>query len=106
MLKGQGVQSVERTLGPKLECSVFFDEIMADSKARDIQNFTISRSSHLTGIEIEAEQNDPSIFINFSSFLDGIIFLVPDLEELPNLDLTDIPSFQDKINKNEIMIVF
>ena len=47
----------------------------------------------LTEIEIEAEQNDPPICINFSSFLDESICSVPDLEELPNPDMTEIPSF-------------
>jgi len=47
----------------------------------------------LTEIEIQAEQNDPPIFINFSSFLDESICSVPDLEELPNPDMTEIPSF-------------
>ena len=31
--------------------------------------------------------------INFSSFLDESICSVPDLEELPNPDMTEIPSF-------------
>ena len=31
--------------------------------------------------------------INFSSFLDESICSIPDLEELPNPDLTEIPSF-------------
>ena len=43
--------------------------------------------------EIEAEQNDPPICINFSSFLDESICSVSDLEELPNPDMTEIPSF-------------
>ena len=43
------------------------------------------------------------ICINFSSFLDESICSVPDLEELPNPDLTEIPSFQDKIIKQEIV---
>ena len=47
----------------------------------------------LTEIEIQAEQNDPPICINFSSFLDESICSVPDLEELPNPDMTEIPSF-------------
>ena len=33
------------------------------------------------------------ICINFSSFLDESICSVPDLEEHPNPDLTEIPSF-------------
>ena len=36
---------------------------------------------------------DPPICINFSSFLDESICSVPDLEELPNPDMTEIPSF-------------
>ena len=47
----------------------------------------------LTEIEIEAEQKDPPICINFSSFLDESICSVPDLDELPNPDMTEIPSF-------------
>ena len=33
------------------------------------------------------------ICINFSSFLDESICSIPDLEELPNSDLAEIPSF-------------
>ena len=47
----------------------------------------------LTEIEIEAKQKDPLICINFSSFLDESICSVPDLDELPNPDMTEIPSF-------------
>ena len=47
----------------------------------------------LTELEIEAEQNDPPICINFGSFLDESLCSVYDLEELPNPDMTDIPSF-------------
>ena len=43
----------------------------------------------LTEIEIEAEQKDPPICINFSSFLDESICSVPDLDELPNPDMTE-----------------
>ena len=43
--------------------------------------------------EIETEQNDPSICIDFNSFLDETSCSVPDLEELPNPDLTNCPSF-------------
>ena len=43
--------------------------------------------------EIETEQTVPPICINFSSFLDETVCSVPDLEEIPNPDLTDYPSF-------------
>ena len=43
--------------------------------------------------EIETEQTEPPICINFSSFLDETVCSVPDLEELPNPDSTDLPSF-------------
>ena len=41
----------------------------------------------------ETEQTEPPICINFSSFLDEAVCSVPDLEELPNPDSTDLPSF-------------
>ena len=43
----------------------------------------------------ETEQTEPPIRtgINFSSFLDETVCSVPDLEELPNPDSTDLPSF-------------
>ena len=48
----------------------------------------------LTEIEqAETEQTEPPICINFSSFLDETVCSVPDLEELPNPDSTDLPSF-------------
>ena len=47
----------------------------------------------LTELELETEQNDPTVCISFSSFLDETNCSVPDLEELPNPDLTDVPSF-------------
>ena len=48
----------------------------------------------LTEIELtETEQTEPPICINFSSFLDETVCSVPDLEELPNPDSTDLPSF-------------
>ena len=47
----------------------------------------------LTELETETEENGPSICINFNSFLDETISSVPDLEEIPNLDSTEIPSF-------------
>ena len=34
-----------------------------------------------------------TVCINFSSFLDETICSVPDIEELPNPDLTEVPSF-------------
>ena len=40
--------------------------------------------------EIETEQTEPT---NFSSFLDETVCSVPDLEEIPNPDSTDYPSF-------------
>ena len=43
--------------------------------------------------EIETEQTVPPICINFSSFLDDTVCSVPDLEEIPNPDSTDYPSF-------------
>ena len=43
--------------------------------------------------EIETEQTEPSICINVSSFLDETVCSVPDLEEIPNPDSTDYPSF-------------
>ena len=54
--------------------------------------------SALTELEIETEQNDPPICINFSSFLEESFCSVPDLEELPNPDfpipdLTEVPNF-------------
>ena len=58
----------------------------------------------LTEIEIEAEQNDPPICINLSSFLDESICSVPDLEELHNPDMTEIPSFSGQ-NYHEILVV-
>ena len=45
----------------------------------------------LTELELETEQNDPTVCIIFSSFLDETNCSVPDLEELPNPDLTDVP---------------
>ena len=42
--------------------------------------------------EIETEQTEPFIFINVSSFLDETVCSVPDLEELPDPDSTDLPS--------------
>ena len=65
-----GIQRLRSKLCP--EYFVFSGEIITDSKARDIQNFTIYRS--------------------------GL--------ELPTPDLTDVPSFQDKIIKYEIIAVF
>ena len=47
----------------------------------------------LTEIELEIEQNDPHKSIDFSSFLDETSCSVPDLEELPNPDMTNVPSF-------------
>lgn len=47
----------------------------------------------LTELELETEQNDPTLCISFSSFLDETNCSVPDLEELPNPDSTDVPSF-------------
>ena len=47
----------------------------------------------LTELELETEQNDPTVCISFSSFLDVTNCSVPDLEELPNPDTTDVPSF-------------
>ena len=44
--------------------------------------------------EIETEQTEPPICINFSSFLDETVCSVPDLEEIPNPDSTNLPSFQ------------
>ena len=41
----------------------------------------------LTELEIE------TVCINFNSFLDETNCSVPDLEELPNPDMTDVPSF-------------
>ena len=41
----------------------------------------------------ETEQTEPPICINFSSFFDEVVCSVPDLEELPNPDSTDLPSF-------------
>ena len=38
----------------------------------------------LTELELETEQNDPTVCISFSSFLDETNCSVPDLEELPN----------------------
>ena len=47
----------------------------------------------LTEIELtETEQTEPPICINFSSFLDETVCSVPDLEELPNPDSTELPS--------------
>ena len=43
--------------------------------------------------EIKTEQTEPSICINVSSFLDETVGSVPDLEEIPNPDSTDYPSF-------------
>jgi len=43
--------------------------------------------------EIETEQTDPPICINFSSFSDETICSVPDLEELPNPECTEVPSY-------------
>ena len=43
--------------------------------------------------EIEAEQTVPPTCINFSSFLDETVCSVPDLEELPNPDSTELTSF-------------
>ena len=43
--------------------------------------------------EIETEQTEPPTCINFSSFLDETVCSVPDLEEIPNPDSTDYPSF-------------
>ena len=43
--------------------------------------------------EIETEQTEPPTCINFSSFLDETVCSVPDLEEIPNPDSTDLPSF-------------
>ena len=47
----------------------------------------------LTKLELETEQNDPTVCISFSSILDETNCSVPDLEELPNPDLTEVPSF-------------
>ena len=47
----------------------------------------------LNELELETEQNDPTVCISFSSFLDETNCSVPDLEELPNPDSTDVPSF-------------
>ena len=47
----------------------------------------------LTDLELETiQQNDPTVCISFSSFLDKTNCSVPDLEELPNPDSTDVPS--------------
>ena len=43
--------------------------------------------------------NDPQICINFSSFLHESFCSIPDLKELRNPGMTDIPSFEDKIIK-------
>ena len=43
--------------------------------------------------EIKIEQTEPSICINVNSFLDETVGSVPDLEEIPNPDSTDYPSF-------------
>lgn len=47
----------------------------------------------LTEIETETEQTDPTVCIEFGSFLDETICSVPELEELPCPDLTEVPSF-------------
>ena len=47
----------------------------------------------LTEIELEIEQNDPHKSIDLSSFLDETSCSVPDLEEIPNPDMTNVPSF-------------
>ena len=89
---------------PKLECFVFSDEIMTDSLTEGTGH------SNFYHLQI---QSSNWICTNFSSFLDEIICLISDLELL-NPDLTDIPSFKDKIIllyfilyiKFEIMVVF
>ena len=43
--------------------------------------------------EIETEQTEPPICINFSSFLDETVCSVQDLEEIRNPESTDDPSF-------------
>ena len=50
----------------------------------------------LTEIPTESEQNVPSICIDYGSFLDETNCSVPELEELPNPDLTELPSFLGK----------
>ena len=57
--------------------------------------------SPLTELESETEQNDPTVCISFSSFLDETNCSVPDLEELPNPDSTNVP-----IIKHEIVLVY
>ena len=59
----------------------------------------------LTELELETEQNDPTVCISFSSFLDETNCSVPDLEELPNPDLTDVQSW-DRTIKHEIVLVY
>jgi len=61
----------------------------------------------LTDLELETiQQNDPTVCISFSSFLDKTNCSVPDLEELPNPDSTNVSSFWDKIIKHEIVLVY
>ena len=57
--------------------------------------------SPLTELESETEQNDPTVCISFSSFLDETNCSVPDLEELANPDSTNVP-----IIKHEIVLVY
>ena len=58
----------------------------------------------LSELPSEAEQCDSTLRIDPSSFLDETYCSVPDLEEIPNPDSTEIPSFRPKFLAFKLVI--